>query len=182
MKKFEIVIETPHETARSALAEQAAFVKRSQVEDAFFENGRGDVARLRRQDTVSRLSCTRPIGSLSEERPETIVIDFAACAKLLARFGFREVARERYVRETWKKHHYALHLDRFPSLPARLTLEAEAWASSENRMKRQAVRFLKSMGISVKIGAFKADIDKPKALPYTAPIKEVIPATEPVNV
>lgn len=182
MRKFEIVIETPYAIARESLVSEAAFVKRSQIEDAFFENGRGDVARLRRQDTVSRLSCTRVLAPDAEERPETIVLDFAASVRLLVRFGFREAAREKYLRETWKRHHYLLHLDRFADQPARLTLEADAWAASDRRMKRQALRFLKSIGISAKIRPFRADIDKPQALPYTAPIKEGLPATEPVNV
>ncbi len=182
MKTFEIVVGTPYASAREALALKAVFMRRTQVEDAYFENGRGDTARLRKQDTVTRLSCTRPLGDITRECPETIVLDFLACVKLLIRFGFTEAAREKYVRETWKRHHYALHLDRFPDAPARLTLEAEAWAEDDRRMKRQALKFLKSIGISCKIRPQRSDIDKPRGLPYTAPIKEEIPATEPVNV
>ena len=172
MKKFEITILINFEEARDLLAAGlAAFVKRSQIDDLLFVNDAGDVARLRRQDTITRLSCTKPL--LREgpaENCETIVLDFRACLRLLLMFGFRESARERLTRETWKKCHYALHLDRLQDGGDRLTLEAEAWHENDLRMKRQAVKFLKSMGIACKIKLKRCDIAKPPAAAYTAPI------------
>lgn len=171
MKKFEITITIDFEEARQLLAGGGvAFVKRSQIEDVFFANAAGDVARLRRQDTITRLSCTKPLFGGPMENCETIVLDFRACQRLLTMFGFRDTVRERLIRETWRKCHYGIHLDRLQDGEDRLTLEAEAWHDNDLRMKRQAVKFLKSLGISCKIKLGKPTVDKSTAAAYTAPV------------
>lgn len=168
MPKSEIVFPIEYALAREALEGQAALVKRTQIEDAYFTAPDGAIARLRRQDTVTRLSCTRSLARGGPgEAPatvETVVLDHHACLRLLGFIGFREVERLKFLRETWRKWQYAIHLDRVAGMGDFLTLEQEGPAPSPKKARQQAKKFLKALGI--------AGLDMPRALPYTAPIKE----------
>lgn len=169
----EIVFPADAARAREALTGQASLVKRSQIEDAYFSAPSGAVARLRRQDTVTRLSCTRAPGSGSPDgtppSAETVVLDYQACRRLLDLLGFREVERLKLARETWRKWQYVIHLDRVAGMGDFLTLESEGPALSPKKAKSQAKKFLKGLGIG--------GLDMGPAAPYTAPIKESVPET-----
>ncbi len=175
MAKREFTLPVEAVTAREALALACNFTKRSQIDDILFRRSDGVAARLRRQDTVTRLSCTHP-GALVDA-PETIVLDHQACRKLLERLGFDPVDRIRFTRETWRYCQYLLHLDRTETLGDFLTLEAEAGTASHHSYRRQALKFLKNMGISSQEPAAGpkeskglCGVDSSSDLPYTAPI------------
>lgn len=170
-RKSEIIFPVDLVQAREALMGQASLVKRSQIEDTFFAAPSGAVARLRRQDTVTRLSCTRAPGNGSHggslPSAETVVLDHRACRRLLDLIGFREVERLKLARETWRKWQYVIHLDRVAGMGEFLTLEFEGPIQAPKKAKSQAKKFLKGLGIG--------GLDMCPAAPYTAPIKDSVP-------
>src|SRR5882724_1858975 len=124
MPRRELTVPVEAASARLALSVECALLKRSQIDDTLFHRPDGVMARLRRQDTVTRLSCTHP-GALADA-PESIVLDHQACRKMLELLGFSAADRVRFSRETWRHCQYLLHLDRTEALGDFLTLEAEA--------------------------------------------------------
>lgn len=164
MAKREFTLPVDARAARQALGSACALVKRSQIDDILFRRSDGVMARLRRQDTVTRLSCTHP-GALADA-PETIVLDHQACRRLLELLGFDAGDRVRFTRETWRYCQYLLHLDRTEALGDFLTLEAEAGSASHHGYRRQALKFLKNLGIASR----EPGVDSSPDLPYTAPI------------
>ena len=78
--------------AREALSARCPAPKRSQIDDTLYRRPDGAMARLRRQDTVTRLSCSRPdiVGGAAE----TIVLDHPASRRLLELLGFEAVDRK----------------------------------------------------------------------------------------
>lgn len=164
MKKFEYIIPVEYEAAREALRGRATFIKRSQVEDVYFAGPGKEIVRLRRQDTVSKLSCTRHLDLDGvEENHESIVLDFAACREMLLMLGFRETDRMRLTRDAWKMHHYAISLDRIDGMGPFLVLECESKGENERKLKRSALKFVKSLGID-------EAVDSPAPIPYTEPV------------
>lgn len=161
----EYTIPVDYAAAREALTARCPAPRRSQIDDTLFRRSDGALARLRRQDTVSRLSCTRPDLDLPEP-PETIVLDNEASRRLLDLLGFEAVDRVRLVRETWRSCQYFLHLDRVEGLGDFITLQAERGSYHPNTYRKIALKALKSLGIHVAGGG----VDKAKALPYTASI------------
>lgn len=162
-------------TARESLQAVCSLLKRSQIDDTLFRRSDGVTARLRRQDTVTRLSCTHP-GALADV-PETIVLDFQASRRLLELFGFEAVDRVRFRRETWRHCQYHIHLDQTESFGDFLTIEAEAGSASHQSFRRQVLKFLRNLGIFPlepeacpvdKLGI--SGVDSSTDLPYTAPI------------
>ena len=73
----ELTIPVSYAPAREALASRCPAPKRSQIEDTLYRRPDGALARLRRQDTVTRLSCSKPELGL-QDAPETIVLDHQA--------------------------------------------------------------------------------------------------------
>lgn len=171
MAKRELTLPVDAVSAREALNAACTFFKRSQIDDALYRRGDGVAARLRRQDTVTRLSCTHP-GALADA-PETIVLDYRACERLLTLLGFDAIDRVRFTRETWRHCQYLLHLDRTEALGDYLTLEAEAGTASHPMYRRQALKFIRKMGIS----PLQPGVDSSSDLPYTAPIVQRRPTT-----
>jgi adenylate cyclase class IV len=175
MAKREFVLPVDAVSAREALRTACSLVKRSQIDDSLFRRSDDVTARLRRQDTVTRLSCTHP-NALSEA-PETIVLDYRACQNLLELLGFEAVDRVRFARETWRQCQYLIHLDRTEVLGDYLTIEAEVGNASHQSYRRQVLRFLRNLGIlPLEPGACPVDrpglygVDSSTELPYTAPI------------
>lgn len=140
-----------------------------------FRRPDGIMARLRRQDTVTRLSCTHP--HAFADVPETIVLDHAASRRFLELLGFEVADRVRFKRETWRYCQYQMHLDQTDALGDYLTIEAEAGTATHEQYRRQALKQLKSLGISA-LEPRNHPVDKPDLdgvdssinLPYTAPI------------
>jgi adenylate cyclase class IV len=175
MAKREYTLPVAAALTREALITSCNLVKRSQIDDILFRRSDDLMARLRRQDTVTRLSCTRP--HALADIPETIVLDHAACRRLLEMLGFEAVDRVRFKRETWRYCQYQMHLDQTEALGDYLTIEAEAGSASHESYRRQALKHLKSLGISpLEPGACPVDkpdlvgVDSSTDLPYTAPI------------
>jgi adenylate cyclase class IV len=172
MSKFEIVIEVRHEEAREALANRAAHVRRTGIEDAFFRDRKDAVVRLRRQDTVSRLACLRP--SRTEEPPETVVLDYRAARQMLLDLGLSEIGSASIIRETWRSGPYLLHLDRVRGIGDFLTLEASAEGRISLKTKRRAVQALKGLGFQAAVRDCRLGVDSPRLSAYTAPINKNI--------
>lgn len=161
----ELTVPVDHAAARESLASRCLAPRRSQIDDTLYRRADGALARLRRQDTVTRLSCTRPDIGLPDA-PETIVLDYQAARRLLELLGFEAVDRVRFVRETWRSCRYLLHLDRVEGLGDYLTVQAERGQYPPKIYRRLALKQLKSMGIE----PAWAGIDSPQAVPYTASI------------
>lgn len=161
----ELTVPVDYVAAREALASRCPAPKRSQIDDTLYRRSDGALARLRRQDTVTRLSCTRPDIGLPDA-PETIVLDYQASRRLLEILGFEAVDRVRYVRETWRSCQYLLHLDRVEGLGDYVTVQAEQGLYPPKIYRRLALKQLKSMGIQPAWGG----VDSPEAVPYTASI------------
>ena len=161
----ELTVPVDYLAAREALAAACPAPRRSQIDDTLFRRDDGALARLRRQDTVTRLSCTRPDLDLSEP-PETIVLDNEASRRLLDLLGFEAVDRVRLARETWRSCQYLLHLDRVEGLGDFITLQAERGSYPPAIYRKLALKFLKSLGIHP---AWEG-VDKAKDLAYTASI------------
>ncbi len=175
MAKREYTLPVDAASAREALRSSCALVKRSQIDDALFRRPDNVSARLRRQDTVTRLSCTNP-GTLAEP-PETVVLDYQACSRVLELAGFKPVDRVKFKRETWRYCQYLLHLDQTEVLGDYLTAEAEAGTASPHAFRRQVLKSLKNLGIlPLEPNACPVDkqdvygVDNHSKLPYTAPI------------
>lgn len=165
MARREFTLEVAYDVAKEALSSGCAFLKRSQIEDAYFGRPDGVMARLRRQDTVTRLSCNAP-GVFDPDAPETIVLDPIACRRLLELCGFEAQERVRLSRETWRSCQFLLHLDRVEGTGVFLTLESDVGTLSAHGYRRQALKFLKNLGIS----AAAAGVDSLPGFPYTAPV------------
>lgn len=161
----ELTVPVDYATAREALASRCPAPKRSQIDDTLYRRTDGALARLRRQDTVTRLSCTRPDLGLPEA-PETIVLDHQASRRLLELLGFEAADRVRFTRETWRSCQYLLHLDRVEGLGDYVTIQAEQGTYPPKIYRRLALKQLKAMGIE----PVWAGVDSPKAVPYTASI------------
>lgn len=152
-------------TAREALMSRCPAPRRSQIDDTLYRRPDGVLARLRRQDTLVRLSCTRPdLGPT--DPPETVVLDHEASRRLLELLGFEAVERVRLVRETWRSCQYFVHLDRVEGLGDFLTLQAERGAYPQAGYRKMALKYLKNLGI----GPDREGVDKREPLPYTASI------------
>ena len=161
----ELTVPVDYAAAREILAARCPAPRRSQIDDTLYRRPDGALARLRRQDTVTRLSCTRPDIGLPDA-PETIVLDHQASRRLLELLGFEAADRVRYVRETWRSCQYLLHLDRVEGLGDYVTVQAEQGLYPPKIYRRLALKQLKSMGIQ----PVWAGIDSPQAVPYTASI------------
>ncbi len=164
MPRRELTVPVEAVTAREALSAVCTLQKRSQIDDTLFHRPDGVAARLRRQDTVTRLSCTHP-GALADA-PESIVLDPQACRSMLELLGFKAADRVRFSRETWRHCQYLVHLDRTETLGDFLTLEAEAGSVSHHAYRRTALKFLRQMGVSV----LEPGLDSSEKPAYTAPI------------
>ncbi len=161
----ELTVPVDYAAAREALAARCPAPKRSQIDDALFRRPDGALARLRRQDTVTRLSCTRPDIGLPDA-PETVVLDHQASRRLLELLGFEAADRVRYVRETWRSCQYLLHLDRVEGLGDYVTVQAEQGLYPPKIYRRLALKQLRSM----RIQPVWSGIDSPRHVPYTASI------------
>ena len=161
----ELTVPVDYAATRLALTTNCPAPKRSQIDDTLFRRSDGALARLRRQDTVTRLSCTIPNLELPEP-PETIVLDNEASRRLLDLLGFEAVDRVRLVRETWRSCQYFVHLDRVEGLGDFITLQAERGSYPPSLYKKIALKFLKSLGVKP---AWEG-VDRAEALPYTASI------------
>ncbi len=161
----ELTIPVDYAAARTALAARCPAPRRSQIEDTLYRRPDGALARLRRQDAVTRLSCTVPDLGLSDP-PETVVLDPAACRRLLDLLGFEAVDRVRYARESWRDCQYALHLDRVEGLGDYLTVQTDQGLYPAKTYRKMALKRLKTMGIE----PAEPDLDSPEAVAYTASI------------
>ena len=161
----ELTIPVDYAAAREALTASCPAPKRSQIDDTLYRRADGALARLRRQDTVTRLSCTRA-GLELPSPPETIVLDAEACRRLLELLEFAPADRIRLTRETWRSCQYFLHLDRVERLGDFVTLEAERGAYPPQIFRKIALKYLKSLGV---LPAWEG-VDKAKGLAYTASI------------
>lgn len=170
MPRISFCLPTDFSAAHELLSAQATFLKRTQCEETPFRATDGFEARLRRQDTVSRLAWSeRPDG---EACLETVVLDHRACHAFLERIGLAALPAKRFMRETWKKHCYVFHLDRLESGPDLLTVECEPDPSvPPTRTRRQALKCLKMMGIEPLQSAPVPRIDSLPSPVYTAPVK-----------
>lgn len=168
----ELTVPVDYASAREALASRCTAPKRSQIDDTLYRRPDGALARLRRQDTVTRLSCTRPDIGLPDA-PETIVLDYQASKRLLELLGFEVADRVRFVRETWRDCQYLLHLDRVEELGDYVTVQAGQGSYPPKVFRKLALKQLRSMGISPSW----AGIDSPQAVPYTASITHAASAS-----
>jgi len=161
----EFTVPVAYEAAREALAASCPAPKRSQIDDTLYRRRDGTSARLRRQDTLTRLSCTRPDSGL-ETAPETVVLDFQASRRLLEILGFEAADRVRFTRETWRSCQYLLHLDRVEGLGDYVTVQAERGSYPPKTYRKLALKQLKSIGIEPSW----TGVDSPEPVPYTASI------------
>jgi adenylate cyclase class IV len=166
----ELTVPVDHTAAREALAARCPAPKRSQIDDTLYRRADGALARLRRQDTVARLSCTVP--ALAADAPETIVLDMQAARRMLEVLGFEAADRVRFIRETWRECQFFLHLDRVEGLGDYVTIQAERGEYPPKIYRRLALKQLKTMGIRPVWGG----VDSPEAVPYTASITRAVPA------
>lgn len=161
----ELTVPVDYAAARETLASRCLAPKRSQIDDTLYRRQDGALARLRRQDTVTRLSCTRPDIALPDA-PETIVLDHHASRRLLELLGFEAVDRVRFVRETWRSCQYFLHLDRVEGLGDYITVQAGQGSYPPKIFRRLALKQLRDMGIR----PTWSGVDSPGTVPYTASI------------
>jgi adenylate cyclase class IV len=166
MRHIEYVLPAEAETVRGRLTGQATFQRRSTIADAYFENGTGTVARIRRQDTIAKLSCT-PTDDASTSF-ETIVLDARACQGLLEHLGFRLRDRLTLLRDTWRKHQYHLHLDRIDGLGTFLTMEIPLTGEPRQKAVKAALKCLRQLGFRPPRQPKPLSIDKPPVPAYTA--------------
>lgn len=166
----ELIVPVDCAQAREALASRCPAPKRSQIDDTLYRRADGALARLRRQDTVTRLSCTRPdiVGGAAE----TIVLDHQAARRLLELLGFEAADRVRLARESWRDCQYLLHLDRVEGQGDFLTVQALQGTYPPKVFRKTALKRLKSLGIVPKA----AGVDSPPGLPYTASITRAVSA------
>ncbi|MEK7546259.1 MAG: hypothetical protein AAB554_04255 [Patescibacteria group bacterium] len=173
----ELTVPVDYAAAREALLSRCPAPKRSQIDDTLYRRPDGALARLRRQDMVTRLSCTASpkapgtasmpgASRTSRLEPETIVLDEHASRRLLEILGFEAADRVRFIRETWRSCRYLLHLDRVEGLGDYITVQAEQGAYPPDIYRRLALKQLKSMGIR----AAWDRLDSPQPVPYTASI------------
>lgn len=176
----ELTVPVDYAAAREALASRCLAPKRSQIDDTLYRRTDGALARLRRQDTVTRLSCTRPgtpipkvpdtvaVPGTSDrtDAPETIVLDYHASRRLLELLGFEAADRVRFIRETWRDCQFLLHLDRVEGLGDYITVQAEHGAYPPKIYRKLALKRLRDMGIHASWTGVDTSVD----LPYTASI------------
>jgi adenylate cyclase class IV len=160
----ELTFPAAYAEARETLMRRCPAPKRSQIDDVLYRRPDGVLARLRRQDAVTRLGCTRP--DIVSGAAETVVLDHAAARRLLDLLGFEAVDRIRLARETWRDCQYLLHLDRVEGQGDFLTVQDVQAAYPARIFRKMAVKRLNTLGITV--GA--ADLDSPGSLAYTASI------------
>jgi predicted adenylyl cyclase CyaB len=173
MKKFEYSLPVDPIIAREALNAECSFLKRSQIEDVYFENRNDDIVRLRRQNGVARLSCTRHLSLEGlEDHGETIVTDFSACREVLRLMGFEETESLKLVRDAWRKDHYTLHLDRVEKLGSFLALECQTDGLPEAKLKRRALQLIKSLGLNK---ARMPEVAEPQEMVVPSTIPELVP-------
>jgi predicted adenylyl cyclase CyaB len=173
MKKFEYSLPVDPILAREALNTECSFLKRSQIEDAYFENQNADIVRLRRQDGVARLSCTRRLSIEGlEDHGETIVTDFGACREVLRLMGFEETESMKLTRDAWRKDHYTLHLDRVEKLGSYLNLECQTDGLPELTLKRRALKLIKSLGLNK---ARMPEVPQPQEMEVGSMASELVP-------
>lgn len=171
LRRFEYVVPADRQDAKARLDGKAAFVRRSQIEDAFFLNPAGAAVRLRRQDGLCRLACTRPI---AEDVPETVILDHGACLEFLRRLGFREAGRVRVIRDVFRYRHFGLFVDRVEGLGDFLVVEAEAGKKAARRLEAEAKALLRELGLFEEAPLPRPSwsaIDMAGALPYTGPVE-----------
>lgn len=169
-RNFELIIPIDFWEAKEILHEKASFTKRCRIEDIYFESSAGDIARLRRQDTISKLSCTKP---LNRGITETIVLDFRASQELLSSLGFTQVERVAVTRDIFRYQHYAVYLDQVDTIGEFLIMEAEAGRKRLSVLEKSARKVLRSLEIPWEPENHPAltAIDTTGALPYTKAIK-----------
>lgn len=166
----ELTVPVAYAAAREALSSRCPAPRRSQIDDTLYRRQDGAMARLRRQDTVTRLSCSRP--DVVGVAPETIVLDFQASRRLLEILGFEAVDRVRFARETWRDCQYLLHLDRVEALGDFLTVQALQGTFPPKVFRKTALKRLKTLGIEPRW----TDLDSTEGLPYTASIAHAVSA------
>lgn len=170
MKKvFELVIPVAYWETKEILESCTTFQKRSKIEDVYYASVSGDLARLRRQDTICRLSCTKPLKGLFLE---TIVLDFRSCQKLLTSLGFREVERIAVTRDIFRHQHYSIYLDKAENIGEFLVIEAEAGHKKRFIHEKAAKRLIRSLEIpwEPEEQPHRTAIDMTGRLPYTKAI------------
>lgn len=173
MRKFEYVIPVDYWPTKEILEEEATFLRRSKIEDVYYEGPEESLARLRKQDMLSRLSCTKK-GIIDEmiEAHETVVLDHRAVVAMLDMLGFTEVERVELTRDSFRKHHYSISLDRVKGLGDFLVVETTPAGLTSARLTRAAERFVDKLDIPLK-GTQKdcrPVLDRFSFLPYTRAI------------
>lgn len=173
MRKFEYVISVDYWVAKGILEAETTFLRRSKIDDRYFEGPKGNLARLRRQDSLTRLSCTKKevIDEIVEAH-ETVVLDHRASTAMLGMMGFTSTEDIRLTRDSFRKHHYALHLDRVEGVGDFLVLETDAGEMEPARLKRAAERFIGKLEIPLKgvPASRRSRLDSFSCLPYTRAI------------
>jgi len=173
MRRFEYVVPVDFWGAKEILEQKATFLRRSKIEDAYF-SGPGDaIARLWKQDSLTRLSCTKKevIDEIIEAY-ETVVLDHRASIAMLDMLGFSKSEEIRLTRDSFRKHHYAISLDRVEGLGDFLVLETDAGEIAPARLKHTAERFIGRLEIPLKgrPASLKTNLDSFSSLPYTRAI------------
>lgn len=173
MRKFEYVIPIDFWAAKEILEVEATFLRRSKIEDTYYEGTHDNYARLRKQDSLTRLSCTKKevIDEIVDAH-ETIVLDYHATASMLEMCGFKKLEEIHLTRDSFRKNHYSISLDRVKGLGDFLVLETEADGLAPERLKLAAERFIGKLEIPLKDRPqeLKSSLDNLSFLPYTRAI------------
>lgn len=173
MKKFEYIIPIDFWAAKNILESEATFLKRSKIDDAYYEGTHDNYARLRKQDSLTRLSCTKKevIDEIVDAH-ETVVLDYHATAAMLEMCGFKKLEEIHLTRDSFRKNQYSLSLDRVKGFGDFLVLETEAHELTPERLKLAAERFIGKMEIPLKghPQELKSRLDSLSFLPYTRAI------------
>jgi adenylate cyclase class IV len=159
-RRFEYVVPAEYWPAKEKLALRTRFLKRSTVEDAYLEHASGGLARLRKENGVSRLSF---------HAVETVVLDRGAGIELLRTLGFEDRARVRLVRDSWAFQHYRIHLDQVEGVGAFIVVEGDAGKKSERTLKREARRLIRRL----KLPRSGRSLDSIPSPPYSVAINRV---------
>lgn len=173
MRRFEYVIPVDFWAAKEILETEATFLRRSKIEDSYFEDACGHLARLRKQDTITRLSCTsKAVVDEIADAHETVVLDHRATEAMLGMLGFSRNETVRLTRDSFRMHHYAIALDRVEGLGDFLVLETEAGTLEPARLRHAAERFIGKLEIPLKglPGTRDSGLDSFSPLPYTRAI------------
>lgn len=170
MRRFEYVVPVDYWPAKEILEAETTFLRRSKIQDTYFTGSLDSLARLRKQDTLTRLSCTRKsVVDDIVEAHETVVLDHRASEAMLHMLGFRKTEEVRLTRDAFRKHHYSISLDRVEGLGDFLVLETEAGDLEPVRLRRMAERFIGRMEVPLKPGKPRLNmgLDSISVLPYT---------------